>query len=51
MTTQNIDDDDDDDDDDNEDNAIITSAQTTFRPIQDYTQPDGRIQNIYLTYL
>ena len=35
MTTQNIDDDDDDDDDDNEDNAIITSAQATFRPIQD----------------
>ena len=32
MTTQNIDDD---DDDDNEDNAIITSAQATFRPIQD----------------
>ena len=50
MTKQN-DDDDDDDDDDKEDNAIVTPAQATFRPIQDYTQPDGRIQNIYLTYL
>ena len=53
MTTQNDDDDDDDDDDDNndEDHAMITSAQATFRPTQDNTQPDGRIQNIYLTYL
>ena len=50
MTTQN-DDDDDDDDDNDEDHGMITSAQTTFRPIQDYTQPDDRIQNIYLTYL
>ena len=51
MTTQNDDDDDDDDDDNDEDHGMTTSAQTTFRPIQDYTQPDGRIQNIYLSYL
>ena len=49
MTKQN--DDDDDDDEDDKDHAMITTAQATFRPIQDYTQPDGRIQNIYLTYL
>ena len=46
MTRQN-----DDDDDDDEDHAMITSAQATFRPIRECTQPDGRIQNIYLTYL
>ena len=58
MTTQNNDDDDDDDDDDgddddeddnDEDHGMITSAQATFRPIRECTQPDDRIQNIYLT--
>ena len=57
MTKQNDDDDDDDDDDDGDDDddedhdTIMTSAQATFRPIRECTQPDDRIQNIYLTYL
>ena len=53
MTKQNDDDDDDDGDDDDDENhdTMITSAQATFRPIRECTQPDDRIQNIYLTYL
>ena len=56
MTKQNDDDDDDDDDDGDDDDdedhdTMMTSAQATFRPIRECTQPDDRIQNIYLTYL
>ena len=54
MTKQNdVDDGDDDGDDDDDKNhaTMMTSAQATFRLIRECTQPDDRIQNIYLTYL
>ena len=54
MTKQNDDDDDDDDGDDDHDEdhaTMMTSARATFRPIRKCTQPDDRIQTIYLTYL